>query len=187
MSPSDFNVMAVLSLLTTQGVIHWTDAEGGQLTSIPNDAWDNAVAKLSLAGSSAVITSTLRKRDGVQISNSCFNSGSWAKQAVLKNHVDDACNAFNGGFLGNGSKLVWKARDKNSEDDDMWIVFTEDIKLWTRAAQDTCGNALRQQIMAMSCSGASEDTRGGTATVKDLQNNVLVLYSLDPTTDNCNC
>ena len=69
-----------------------SDGSKSNVTDIDNAVWDDAVGQL------APSLAAVEKRQ----SKACHGSGSWAKQSVLKDGINDACK-----YLSESSSFTW--------------------------------------------------------------------------------
>jgi len=84
--PLESDLISILEKIHADTPIVWhevvnADGSKSNVTDIDNTIWDDAVAQL------VPRNVAVAKRQ----SRSCFGSGSWAKQSVLKDGVSEAC------------------------------------------------------------------------------------------------
>ncbi|EAQ88676.1 predicted protein [Chaetomium globosum CBS 148.51] len=130
-------------------------------------------------------------------SKSCNGSGSWAKQAVLKDSVVEAClylSQFPSSFLPSlpganedyvedtalGQTRVYERPGFNSAGNPMTIHYTKQRNINEGDQLSECVNA--EIWLIDNCHGNNQDSRGGFVTWSNGNR-----YGVDPQTHNCNC
>ncbi|KAF2873370.1 hypothetical protein BDV95DRAFT_604877 [Massariosphaeria phaeospora] len=191
------STLKVLELLHRSAPIKWSLTKRGDVEhkiTVLNATQFNAVeaelwgpTKMRRAALPVHRPYPLEKRAGMSSTVECTEGGSWATQQTLENYAKEIANEFKSTEAGDDSIIILLRRDKNIKDDDMSIVYREDIIKYDQGIRDDGYSNLHKLIWDPACRGPDNpDTRGGILTVWN-DSVAYFKFHVDPTTDNCNC